>query len=378
MATVVIIHAAEDTLPARALAEKLRQAKLQVELEKGAGQEVRDAVKNAPVTIALWSPRATEQTTLVEDVAFARGKSAVFHARMQSAALPQQFASDKAVNLTGWRGEDDFAAWRELAQMVASKAGVGPLPPPAPKPASGFFQPGRPEGAPAPRPQAPPPRPAAAPRTQAAAPPPPPRPQPQRPAPTPSPARAPSPPPAPEPEAKSGGGLMLVLIAIVVLAIGGGGAYWFLNQSGGQSVTAWEDVERNDASALRAFLAGNPGADRAEAEAALAELEERSYEAASEADSIEALEGFLAEFPESEYAIAARGRIAELQTLTPAATLPEDAAAPLPEDAAPADPDLLPPGASTAPPADSSGPAPLTPPPAEEPALTEPETAPSN
>jgi len=62
MATVVVIHAAEDTLPARALAEKLRQAKLDVVLEKQPGDELRDAVKAAPVTIALWSPRSIEHS----------------------------------------------------------------------------------------------------------------------------------------------------------------------------------------------------------------------------------------------------------------------------------------------------------------------------
>ena len=45
MATVAIIHAAEDTLPARALAEKLRAAKLSVQLELPPGEELREAVK---------------------------------------------------------------------------------------------------------------------------------------------------------------------------------------------------------------------------------------------------------------------------------------------------------------------------------------------
>ncbi|MEQ1490860.1 MAG: toll/interleukin-1 receptor domain-containing protein, partial [Terricaulis sp.] len=146
MPSVVIIHAAEDTLPARALAEKLRQAQIQVVLEKPPGEELRAAVKGAPVTIALWSPRSTASAELAEEVKFARGKSSVFHALMQSAQAPDAFRGDKSVNLTGWRGEDEFAAWRELANLVTQKAGVAPLPPPAPKPPSGFFQPGRSDG----------------------------------------------------------------------------------------------------------------------------------------------------------------------------------------------------------------------------------------
>src|SRR5690348_14042190 len=111
MATVAIIHAAEDALPARALAEKLRAAKLTVLLEKAPGEEQRNAAKEAKVTIALWSPRSVSQPAIVEDANFARGKSKVIHATMQNAAAPGSFGGDKIVNLTGWRGEDDFAAW---------------------------------------------------------------------------------------------------------------------------------------------------------------------------------------------------------------------------------------------------------------------------
>ncbi|MBC7768331.1 MAG: toll/interleukin-1 receptor domain-containing protein, partial [Phycisphaerales bacterium] len=141
MPTVVIIHAAEDTLPARALAEKLRQAKLDVVLEKN-GDELRSALSSAKVAIGLWSPRSTSQPELADHAVFAKGKTKLIHATMQSAPAPEPFRNENAVNLTGWRGEDDFAAWRDLAKMVTDKAGVAPLPPPVPKPPSGFFQPG--------------------------------------------------------------------------------------------------------------------------------------------------------------------------------------------------------------------------------------------
>ena len=101
MPSVVIIHAAEDTLPARALAEKLRLAQIQVVLEKPPGEELRAAVKGAPVTIALWSPRSTASSELAEEVKFARGKSNVFHALMQSAQAPEAFRGDKSVNQIG-------------------------------------------------------------------------------------------------------------------------------------------------------------------------------------------------------------------------------------------------------------------------------------
>jgi hypothetical protein len=309
------------------------------------------------VTIALWSPRSNQNTALADEVNFARGKSKVLHALMQSAQAPDQFRGDKAVNLTGWRGEDEFAPWRELAKLVTDKAGVAPLPPPAPKPPSGFFQPGRPSaaGQTAPtqtaRPQQQQQR-AAQPQRQQAPPPP------RQAAPRPTPARSI---PQPETEPKRGGGMVVIaaIVFVVVAALGGGG-YWFMTQNNASATSAaWEAVSRDDADALRAFLSGDPGNYRDEAEAALADLEQSTYASASRADSIEAYEAFLNDFPESEHATRARGRIAELRTLTPATTpeaLPELPT--IPET----NPDLLPPGTTTTPAPDTGGPQPITPP----------------
>jgi hypothetical protein len=357
MASVVIIHAAEDTLPARALAEKLRQAQIQVILEKPPGEELRAAVKGAPVTIALWSPRSTASGELAEEVKFARGKSNVFHALMQSAQAPDAFRGDKSVNLTGWRGEDEFAPWRELANMVTQKVGVAPLPPPAPKPPSGFFQPGRvAEGAPQPAqaqgrqsqqraPQQP--------RQQAQQ-----RNAPQQRSPAPQPQRSI---PQQSAEPKKGGGMLVIgaVVFVLVAALGGGGYWYFTQNSASATSAAWDAVDRNDADALRAFISGDPGASRAEAEQALADLEERSFESASDSDTIEAFEAFLNDFPDSEHATRASGRIAELRTLQPATETPAEEVPLGPET----DPDLLPPGATTTPTPDTgAGPQQITPP----------------
>lgn len=359
MPSVVIIHAAEDTLPARALAEKLRQAQVQVILEKSPGEELRNAVKSAPVTIALWSPRSVQNPELAEEVKFARGKSNVFHALMQSAPAPEQFRNDKSVNLTGWRGEDEFTPWRELAKLVTDKAGVSPLPPPAPKPPSGFFQPGRPgeNAAAAPQAGARQQQRQQQPRQQQA----PQRPPQQRAAP-PTPQRSI---PQPETEPKKGGGMMIIA-AVVLLAVAGLGAggYWFMTQNNASSASSeWDAVDRNDAGALRAFIDGDPGQFREEAEQALGALEERSFEAASDSDTIEAFEAFLNDFPDSAHATRARGRIAELRTLQPAPETPSEEVPLAPET----DPDLLPPGATgpttpTAPDTTTGGPQQITPP----------------
>lgn len=363
MATVAIIHAADDALPARALAEKLRQAKLTVVLEQQPGEELRNAVKSAQVTIALWSPRSASQPELTDEVAFARGKSKLIHASMQNASPPDAFRGDKVVNLTGWRGEDDFPAWRDLAKAVTERAGVGPLPPPTPRPPSGFFQPGayNPSAAAASDARGPAPRSAPQRASQAQTRATPPRAAPQRDNLQPR-----------EPSSGGNRGLIIGAIVFVVVALVGAGGYYFWQQGQSAQVatSAWDSVDHNSARALRDFLANDPGDHRADGERALAELEERSFEAASDSDTIPAFESFLNDFPESGHALAARGRIAELRTLQPTTT---DTASTSATTAT--DPDLLPPTASTTPaPATTTAPVPLSPPsndqtPAEQPPL---------
>jgi hypothetical protein len=368
MATVAIIHAADDALPARALAEKLRLAKLTVILEK-AGDDLRGALRDAKVSIALWSPRSVGQQSVIDDATFARSKTKLVHATMQNSATPSGFGGDKTVNLTGWRGEDDFAAWRELAKLVTDKAGVAPLPPPTPRPAPGFFQPGVVRDPDAiTKSHLPPLRPNAQQQQRGG--------QQPRPAPQQRAQAAPRAAPANMAPAESSGGgrgMMIGIIAFAVIAAAGAGGYYFWNQSqGAASMTAWDSVAQNDPDALRAVLSGDPGEYRNEAQAALAALEERTFEAASDADTIEAFEAFVNDFPESEHALAARGRIAELRSM-PEAPAEDETTGVLPPEEAP-DPDLLPP--NTGAPDTSGGPPSLTPP-AEEPTAVEP-GAPTN
>lgn len=363
MASVAIIHAAEDALPARALAEKLRQAKLTVTLEKQ-GDELRNAVKDAKVTVALWSPRSVGQQALVDDTTFAKGKSKVIHALMQNAAAPEAFRSEKGiVNLTGWRGEDDFPAWRELAKLVTDRAGVAAIPPPAPKPPSGFFQPGlvretQPAAAgAAPTRNAPPQRQAA----------PPPRPQQAAPRPAAPSSRTAPPPRVAEPEREKGGGGRMALIAIVtfvVVALVGGGGYYFWNQSqnADATATAWQALDKTSAADLQAFIDDSPGEYLDEAQQALATLEETSFQEAMAASTIPALEAFVNQFPQSRRAMEAQGRIEELRLAQPAAATPETETVDPNAPSAPASEDLVPPGAATAPAPTTPGPTAITPP----------------
>lgn len=196
----------------------------------------------------------------------------------------------------------------ELARMKLERLGVQPLkaPPPAP-----------PAPPPAPAPQ----QTQAAPPPQAAAPtppPPPPRPAPQPARPAPQERSFEPIDPADErkglPKAVIFGG-----VAILILALAGGGYVFWQNYQAEQAqqdaAARWAQTSRDDPNAIRAFLSGNPGELRAEVEAALAELEQRMYAQAQEADTVEAYERFLAGFPESGNALVARGRVAELRNI---------------------------------------------------------------
>jgi hypothetical protein len=360
MARVLIIHAAEDALPARALAEKLRQASLEVMLERPFGEDLREAVRSAQLCVALWSPRSAAQQEMFDDVAFARGKTKLVHAGMQNTPTPEAFRADKSVNLTGWRGEDDFPPWRELAKLVTESVGLAPLPPP--RAAGRFFQ----SVAGSADADAPPPRRTAPVRALESAP----RPEPRAAAPTPD--HEPL-----EPERGSGvNGLLIGLIALLAVAVLGGGGYlfWRQQQSARTASAAWEQIDRNDPAALRAFITAQPGPLKTQAEAALSELEERSFEAASDTDTIEALQAFLHDFPDSEHTLAARGRIAELEANASNAPQGVETTTDTALDQAQTNSDLVPPG--TTPQASGGGPVALTPP--QEPSTSqEPPSAPS-
>ena len=71
---------------------------------------------------------------------------------------------------------------------------------------------------------------------------------------------------------------MLGLIAFAVLGAAGAGYYFPRQSSSGASETAWESIDPNDATALRAFIHDNSRTARA-SEACLAELEEHTFNA---------------------------------------------------------------------------------------------------
>jgi hypothetical protein len=331
MTRVVILHAADDSAPARALAEKLRMMRLSATYDEPPGPALREAMEDAICTLALWSPRSAARPDLIGEAAFAHNTGRLVHVRMHNAEPPLEFSLDPSVNLTGWRGEDEFPGWRDLAVAIthhldAARAAA-----------------------------------AAAAAATAAPPPPPPVVAP------PPPLVAPPPPVYVEPPVEPGGAfharppagggiydepprernstLQLAVIGIVtfvvVAAVGIGGYALYQSQHGAaEAARLWRGTDQTDVDELRAFLA-SPFADRyrAEAEAALEGLELARLEEARREDTIEALTAFLDDFPESRHAVQVRGRIAELRQAGPSLATPDASAltAPAPLEPAPAD-----------------------------------------
>lgn len=124
-------------------------------------------------------------------------------------------------------------------------------------------------------------------------------------------------------ESSGGGSRTVVFVVAAFLAVavlGGGGYYWWSQDQAAQAAEAeWNAVPKQDVSALRQYLAGDPGNYRDDAEAALVQLETDRYNVARANDTIEALNAFVTDFPESNNVLAARGRIAELESIAEAA-----------------------------------------------------------
>lgn len=409
MASVVIIHASEDALPARALAEKLRLSGFAPLVDQVGKDGFRDALRSAASIVTLWSPRSTDNAELIEEAQFAQGIRPLLHIRMQNAPNPAPFANDNSIDLTGWRGEDEFPAWRDALKAVARDAGV-PEPAMPARTASPFFQP----GAARPLPGGAGPLAAVAPDTSGVV-----RQMPARPVQRATPAHlaaealsqerlAPirplsdvslSPYASPsaqrgeayapvEPKSPSGGGKLALIGGITFLVVAGvglGGYFaWDRFQAGQSADAAWTTIDTSDASELQTFLSEHEGSSHdGEAHRRLAALDEEAYRHARSADTVEGFQRYVSEFPDGENVLAARGRIAELQqmpstatglnpALDPATGLPIDPTAPLGTE----NPDLVPPGSDLTDEPTSLGPVPLAPPPTNAPAAAPQEPGP--
>jgi hypothetical protein len=108
--------------------------------------------------------------------------------------------------------------------------------------------------------------------------------------------------------------MVIALAAILIGGLGLGGVFaWRELQDRSGARATWASVAKDDPAEIRGFLAGDPGSYRDEALDTLAQLEAQRSREANAANTVEALEQFLADFPDGVHSLAARGRLAELQ-----------------------------------------------------------------
>jgi hypothetical protein len=196
MADVCIVFSKADEGAARFLADKIKSVGKTVEGYTSDTAPIEQIAGATGVFVTLWSPSSGSDDTLLATASRARETGKLLHARMLGAAGPAAFASDPAIDLTGWKGEDLYPAWRRMVAEIEARLSGQPAPvPPAPEPVvtevpAPSAPPPEPEPVVAEAPPAPPPEPE--PVVVEAPPPPPPEPEPVV-------VEAPPPPP-PEPE----------------------------------------------------------------------------------------------------------------------------------------------------------------------------------
>jgi hypothetical protein len=101
----------------------------------------------------------------------------------------------------------------------------------------------------------------------------------------------------------------------LILAAAGGGVWWWQAKLERDALAAWNAVPREDANALRAYIADEKARHRTEAQTTLAQLEQTRLQQAQQADSVAALNAFLRDFPQNANAPSMRQRISELRAL---------------------------------------------------------------
>lgn len=306
-------------MPARALADKLTAMRLTPMIELPPGDALRQAVAEAGAVVALWSPQSAGEAALAAEVELVLKTGKLINARMQNTPAPEAFKAAPTIDLTGWRGEDDFPGWRALAEAIAALTGVAAPAPAASAPRGAFFSPG-PAAAAAPRPSAPPPlRPA-------------PPPPPIAPIHQPAPERVYEAPAAQaaadeEPGRRSANLAVIGVVTFLIVAALAIGGYFFYDkmQTAQASDSAWAQLDKTNPAALRAFIeSGRAGGLSEAAQTALQSLEAQRLSEARQTDTIESLEAFLHDFPDSRSAVEINGRIAELRQAAADAPPPVD------------------------------------------------------
>lgn len=269
MADIFLSYASSDRASAARVQRALAQAGYVVfwdqEIPPGADWDtwIRGKLTAARVVVVLWSKRSIASSNVRHEAMIARDANKLLPVLIETLApsdFPMGLYMVQALNLTNWNGDARAdVAQRLLAELNARNASPQPLG----------------QGS------------------------------------------TPAPPPNNAVAITIG---ITVAVALIALAVFGQRPDAASHDTA--DAAAWAQLDKTDPAALRSFQAGAEGDFRDQAEQVLAQLEESHFALAQEADSIEAFEAFLTDFPGSSHTNAARGRIVELRQVAVAPSTP--------------------------------------------------------
>jgi hypothetical protein len=143
VARIFVSYAREDAARARALASALEAAGHAVWWDAllAGGGSFREAIEQqidaADVVLVLWSAHSRASRYVLDEAERAARRGVLLSLLLEGGEPPLGFGAVQGVEVSGWDGEPDGAAWRRvldgIARVAAARGGDGP--PAAPKPA---------------------------------------------------------------------------------------------------------------------------------------------------------------------------------------------------------------------------------------------------
>jgi TolB-like protein len=133
MSEVFISYARETEAHARRVAGALRASGVEVWYDedlpahRAFAEVIEERLRSASAVIVIWSARAVKSQWVRAEADTARQAGTLIQVRVDGTTLPLPFNQIQCVDLTGWAGNADAAAWCKVVASVAELAGRAAL-----------------------------------------------------------------------------------------------------------------------------------------------------------------------------------------------------------------------------------------------------------
>ena len=124
MARLFLSYAREDAATASAVARNLERAGHTIWWDRHVGggarfaAEIAAALKDAEAVVVLWSQGSIESSWVLDEAAEGRDSGRLVPVSIDGSTPPLGFRQFQAVDLAGWRGRRNAAAFRTLEQAI--------------------------------------------------------------------------------------------------------------------------------------------------------------------------------------------------------------------------------------------------------------------